>query len=36
MRRTPSLVAFFSRMAVFRSELTRSDRFTAENYDAAV
>ena len=28
MRRTPSLVAFFSRIAVFNSESTRSDRFT--------
>src|SRR5262249_4562208 len=29
---TPSLVAFFSRIAVFKSESTRWGKFTAENY----
>src|SRR5215831_11634505 len=34
MRKTPSLVAFFSRIAVLRSDSIRSVRFTPENYDA--
>src|SRR5262249_53522688 len=34
MRKTPSFVAFFSRIAVLRSDSIRSVRFTRENYDA--
>ena len=34
MRKTPSLTAFFSRIAVFRSASIRWERLTPENYDA--